>query len=339
MFVLITLATFALGGALGRYAVRRYFRARFGTRPASDWHRRVTALLLGCSAVLVLGPELPATLALQLDSMPAAGLVWLLRLVGLTAVALVGWAIVLTSRPVTTFGRGVISTVSARVPSVEARRLRRKLTREDAAFAHFPREWDGLVEYDRELSHRFLSYDHDLERAVSYPTMRDYTDERTRAALAAMFACDRYRSTAAPTLTRDVITTRYGRAVVAFAQALAAAEAHALRTAQSNLGDDERRRVTEAVDILRFVQNHTTTAPERDTAYRAVQDLLAQPAGEPATTQARSTAAATAVNEPRDNDADPALDLDLGPAGSPTVAAAAAHPWLDIAHRAQLLKN
>lgn len=75
-----------------------------------------------------------------------------------------------------------------------------------------PRDWDGLVAYDRQLSRRFLDYEN-VDASVNFPVMRDYRDPLTSAALTAMLRCDDLRTAAQPAGFRRAGDTPYGRAV------------------------------------------------------------------------------------------------------------------------------
>lgn len=307
MFALATLVAMLIGGGLVLAGARRYFRGRPARRPPRTG--RQTALdvaLVTSGGVLLLAPELPADL-LGLSAGGSGAGAFLLAVAHILALivmlVLVG-AMVLVSQRVVAPALETADRVAARMPSLRGGQARRQV-----GLADFPRDWAGLLAYEQSLSRRFLAYDHDLELAVSLPAMRDYTEPATRGALRAMFACDAERRESAPPLTADVITTGFGRAVAAFALALQQAEDNARRLAAAGLADDEGARVGEAATILAFVRTNSTTAAERDEAYRTIADLL---------------------NRPRERTGAPQT-----PGQTPT-GKAQPHPWLDVRQRADL---
>lgn len=330
MFWTVTLLCWGLGWYLGFRGVRTHFRRRFSRAQFGRWAVRRNRALLGLSAFLLICPEVPALL-FTLDS-STAGLAWILRIFALSFSSVVLLAMLLTSRRVTALARAGADEAALKLPSFEGARTRRRLAAHDTRLADFPRGWDDLIEYDRQLSRRLLAYDHDLELSASYPVMRDYTEPRTKAALQAMFECDRLQTATPPPLTRDIVTTGYGKAVARFAQALAEAEAHASSTVQAGVGDAERARLNEAISILAFIDTHTTTAAEREDAYRSVRDLL--------------TPRASGDQTVGSADAPPVASPPVAPQANPVPSQAnpvpsqaqpeRSHPWLTVRERASL---
>lgn len=267
MFWVLTAGLLLLGGVLGGFGVRRAVRARLAAKPQArpDYLLRV---MFGASAFLLLAPDLIPAIVTDGPGVFGMLFLWAWRLLALGGIGLALLIAVVTSRRAVRTARQGAARVAVRMPSLSGWRERRGLRLDD-----FPDTWDGLLEYDRQLSRRLVSYQHDLEMLANRPAMLDYTDPHTRAAIEAMTMCDRERRNFAP-VTRDVIKTPYGQAVARFAVALREAEENADRQARSGLGVDERDRLAEATRILAFVQGNATTGNDRQRAYERVAALL-----------------------------------------------------------------
>lgn len=267
MFWWLTAGFLLLGGVLGWFGVRRAIRARLAPEPPPR-PDRLLHVMLGASALLLLAPDLiPAVVA---DPPGVFGTIslWVWRFLALGGLGLAGLIAVVTSRRAVQTVQLGAARLAVRVPSLSGWQERRGLRLDD-----FPDSWAGLLEYDRQLSRRLVSYQHDLELLANRPAMLDYTDPHTRAAIEAMTMCDRERRDIGP-VTRDVIKTPYGQAVARFAVALREAEENADRQARSGLRVDERDRLAEATRILSFVQGNATTGKDRQRAYERVAALL-----------------------------------------------------------------
>lgn len=299
MFWLLTCGGVALGSLLTWKGLRRYFSRRLA--PPTGRPDRFGRWLLGLGSVFLVVPDLFAALVVDYPGIFAGVALMFYRGMVLTGVAAAVLLGLVTSRRSVRAMRETTTTAVAVVPSLSARRVRR-----EQGLADFPRSWDALLDYDRELCRRLLSYQHDLEQAANRPAMADYTDPLTRRAVEAMLACDRWRTEQAP-LVRDVISTGYGRAVADFALALRAAEENASRQVQDGLRLDERDRLAEAARIIAFVQSNATTEADREQAYRKVAELMS-------------------VHE----------QIEGAAAGFAVTAGAGQHPWLSVTQRAEL---
>ncbi|MFV0458951.1 MAG: hypothetical protein ACK5MT_09325 [Actinomycetales bacterium] len=335
MLWLLTFTTIGLGGWLFWRGLRGHFRSRFSPEPVipayaatrrERWTGNLDRVWMLTGALLLLAPELPASLALQTSpDGPGLAALWLWRMIVVGGLSLTAVITFLTSRAVTSTVVAGANEVAARVPSLSGRRVRR-----ESGLADLPTDWDGLLEYDRQLTRRFLAYGHDLDLMTSHPVMRDYADPQTRRALVAMLECDRVRRSTAPVLTRDVLTTEYGKTVLAFARAMVEAEANSVRRAGLNLDPDERGRLDEAAAILAYLQTNSTTSPERQRAYEHVHWLLDQPAD--AASEAADLGPDT-HGAPQGVSDRATADLDLGVPQVPPPRPVA-HPWLDVPQRA-----
>lgn len=265
MFWWLTLGFLLLGGVLGGLGLRRAIRGRLAPTPRPD---RLRQVLLWAGGILLVAPDLIPALVADPPGVFGTITLWVWRFMAIGGIGLVALTAAVTSRRAVQKVRGGAANAAIRVPSWSGRRERRDLNLDD-----FPHTWDGLLDYDRQLSRRLVSYQHDLELLANRPAMLDYTDPCTRAAIHAMTMCDRERRDFGP-VTRDVIKTPYGQAVAQFAVALREAEYNADRQARSGLGVDERARLTEASRILAFVQDNATTGSDRQRAYEHVAALL-----------------------------------------------------------------
>ena len=266
MFWWLTLGFLTLGGVLGGWGLRDALRARLSEPAARPNLRR--RIILGVGAFLLVLPDLVPALVTDGTGVLGTLLLWVWRFLAVGGIALVVLVALVTSRRAVQTVRAGAAAAAVKMPSWSGWRHRRRLR-----LVGFPRTWDGLLDYDRELSRRLVSYQHDLELLANRPAMLDYTDPYTRAAIEAMTMCDRERRDFGP-LTRDVITTPYGQAVARFAVALKEAEENADRQVRSGLGVAERDRLAEATRILTFVQDNATTSRDRQRAYERVAALL-----------------------------------------------------------------
>lgn len=235
MHALLTALVAAAGAGLAGWGLLRAVRHRARGQGGSPRARRtglwayaaggLLLLLPDVLAGLVVAPGAPSSEATALLG-TLAGFVWRSGVVlgiGLGAVVLA-----LTGRRVTT----TVATLVHRVPRrADLRYARLRHTRA----AEFPREWDALIEHDRALARRLLEQGNSLQERAALDALRDFEDPVTREAMEALVECDRVRTPAPPPGTRDVLGTRYGQAVLAFEDAVAAAEANARERARGSV--------------------------------------------------------------------------------------------------------
>ena len=290
----------ALIGLLGlgglAWGTTHYVRSRLSTRLRSrrERHRRIALGVAGAGGLALLVPDLLAGLVVATTggSGALATVGWVVyRLLAVGAIGIATLVMWLTSDPVTAkVRRGRDNVVAAMPfgPGRAARRTRRRL-------GSFPREWDALLEHDRELTRQLLRYQRDADAAASRPTMADLQHPLTMAAVEAMFRCDALRSTQAPSHVPDVLATDYGRAVAQFDRALRAAEEYAAANVVSTVASDEQRVVADAARTLTFLQTNATTPQERASAYSAIGEKLARAQ---ATVSAEATEAVPTSSHP-----------------------------------------
>lgn len=330
MSVVLTLFTAIGGYLLVGTGLRRQFRARLralrsgGAQVLTDAgvvtlaERRMVArgvvpMMLGGS-LLALFPQVPA--ALLVDSGPGTALgtvfsvlAWLAYDVVVGLGLLVAWAVLaFASRPVSPrMARQagdawrVAATSLPFGGQVSARRLRR-----DPALSDLPTTVEGVLELDRELSARFLSYQRDVDAASALPAMADLAVPTTAAAWEALLRCDELRP-GGGVAVRDVVVTEYGQAVGAFATAMSVAEEAARRLVAGGFAPGERESVEDVQRLLSYVTSHATTPSERAELYAALASRL------------QSAAAGVEAGD--------------GHAGAEGGAGARSHPWLDVSDR------
>ncbi|MCH8614167.1 hypothetical protein [Arsenicicoccus dermatophilus] len=347
--MIVTAMLVGTGAVAVTAGVGRYARERWRTRHQPTEGRLAPGVALtAAGGALVMSPDVLAAVGqLPVDDPASAVVLALYNVLALGGLGTVGAGMWLSSRRVTRAVRGGVESVVDGIPLVARRRALRRGTPAD-----FPREWAGLVALDTELTHRFLRYERDLEAAVNFPVMTDYTDPLTRGALDAMLRCRELRSPVPPAGTRDVRDTDYARAVADFATALEAAEANAERLVASTFSEDERRVLDEAAATLEFMRAATTTPAERQAAYERVAAQLADFPRRAAGTTATGTAAAdptpTAATTSRASATEAGTpgvrgeQLAVAPDGSVHVVGesgatrvARPHPFLDVEDRAR----
>jgi hypothetical protein len=271
-----TLATvvIALGGVgVVVYGWMRYLRSRFHVRDRARARRgaKIGVALVILGGLLALTPDVLANLAFPAtaagEAMHGAAqaigtlAMVLYRMVVLSLMVILGFGMFLTSEYVTSRVRRLRERAEDFTAGLRGRRT--------PGGAILPRDWDGMVAYDTQLSRRFLDYEN-VDASVNFPVMRDYRDPLTSAALTAMLRCDELRTRTQPAGFRRASETPYGRAVAEFAVALAAAEENARRLVRSNVTTQERAALDHAAKALAFMHQNTTTPQERDAAYQRV---------------------------------------------------------------------
>lgn len=305
-------ALVALLGVVGlSWGTVHYVRSRFSARlrPRRERHRVLALAVAGVGGVGLLVPDLVAGLfvAGAGGASGAAAFGWILyRFLALGAIGISALTMWLTSDPVTSTVRRRRDAVLARLPFGPGRQTRRMRR----ALGAFPEDWEGLLEHDRVLTRRLLSYQRDADAAGSRPTMADLEHPLTRAAVEAMFRCDELRSESPPKRVFDVLATDYGQAVAAFDRALTAAERYADAEATSTVTSAEQRAVADATRTLSFLQANATTPQERTAAYHRISERLAQ--AQATAAQAQGTAAQ-----------------------EQTEVIPSSHPWLSVEDRAR----
>lgn len=277
MSALLTIVVALSGAVLVTWGWARYLRGRFRARDRASavTVRRSGVVMAVGGGLLLLLPEVPSHLlsggsgSTGAESGFGEVATWVWRVGVLAGLTVVYGSMALLRERVTrplreAVGRGAATVLSLAPvgPVGGARRMRRM-----PHLADFPRDRDGLLEYDRALTRRLLDYERDLELGANLPAMRDHTVPTTIAVWAAMGRCDTLRTLAPTGRVVEVLATDYGRAVADFALALATAEENARRLASDTLSGEEVAALAEVERLLAFVRSSHTTPAERAAAY------------------------------------------------------------------------
>lgn len=128
-----------------------------------------------------------------------------------------------------------------------------------------------LVDYAR--------YETDAWLALSYPAMRDVSDEKTRALLSAMRAADRSAIREGTMKEKSVIAgndpiTEYKSAVETLETAYKTAEANAVRIEGNGLSTSEQRDIKQAKNLLRHAEDKGTSEEARRTYYQRLSATI-----------------------------------------------------------------
>lgn len=286
MSALLAVVIACVGGGFVLSGMSRWFRRQ---------RRRLATGLVATGGLLLLIPDVLAGAATGAGE---AGVVTVLlmllwRLTVIAGMTVVGGAMVLTSDPVVTRARATRDRAVRAIPMAPWTALSLGPAR------HLPRDWQHLVEMDRALGRRLLSYT-DVDNGSSHPILRDHQDPHTRRAVEAMLHCDTLRQSAST--ARDVRRTPYAAAVADFKTKLERAEAYSHKVVRDNLAHGEHATIERAQRLLAYLQEHATTPAERQAAYDRIVAELSQ--------------------------VDPHAGTEPRPAPG--------HPWLDIDQRADL---
>ena len=294
----------ALVGLLGlgalAWGTTHFVRSRLSERlrVRRERHRCLALGVAGTGAVALLMPDVLAGLVVSAgEPGTGAAIGWFVyRFLALGAIGIAALVMWLSSDRVTSKVRRGKDAVVALAPlgaAAQTRRMRRSI-------GQFPQQWHELLEHDQRLTRQLLAYQRDADTAAARPAMADLENPFTKAAVDAMFHCDRVRTMAAPARVHDVLATEYGRAVADFDRAVQAAERHADSQAASTVTTAEQRAVADATRTLSFLQTTATTPQERSAAYTAIKERLAQAqatAGTAATEPAPTAPAWLSVEE------------------------------------------
>lgn len=286
MATLLAIVIAGVGGGFLLSGMSRWFRRR---------RRRLAIGMVATGGLLLLIPDVLAGTATGAGE--AGALVTLVmlfwRLAVIAGMTLVAGSMVLTSDPVVARMRATRDRAVRAIPMAPWTALAIGPAR------RLPRDWHDLVELDRGLGRRLLSYT-DVDNGSSHPILRDHQDPHTREAVEAMLHCDTLRQAASG--ARDARRTPYAAAVADFQTKLERAEAYSHKVVRDNLADGEHAAIDRAQRLLAYLQEHATTPEERKAAYDRLASELSQ----------------------------------VDPHGPGAQQAAPGHPWLDIDQRADL---
>lgn len=123
------------------------------------------------------------------------------------------------------------------------------------------------------VTHRWLEYELDAAKLISYPAMSDGRQPLTAAFLRAKKVADNLRPDAGETLTPERLR-EYRDAVTDYEVAFDVAERDARRVKDAAFTADERKRLDTAKQLLIVATDEAATPNERQLAYKRVREEL-----------------------------------------------------------------
>jgi hypothetical protein len=121
---------------------------------------------------------------------------------------------------------------------------------------------------------RWLEYELDVAKTISYPAMSDGRQPLTAAFLRAKKVADRMRPASAGATTTPEQLADYENAVTDYEVAFDVAERDARRLKDSSFTAPERKRLDVAKQLLTVAVDEAATPAERQVAYRRVREEL-----------------------------------------------------------------
>lgn len=130
-----------------------------------------------------------------------------------------------------------------------------------------------LTEAHDDVTHRWLDYELDAAKLISYPAMSDGRQPLTAAFLRAKKVADNLRPRAGETLSADRLR-EYRDAVTDYEVAFEVAERDARRVKDAAFSPDERKRLDTAKQLLSVATDQAATPNERQLAYKRVREEI-----------------------------------------------------------------
>lgn len=130
-----------------------------------------------------------------------------------------------------------------------------------------------LVEAHDDVTHRWLEYELDAAKVISYPAMSDGRQPLTAAFLRAKKVADNLRPCADETLSA-ARRREYRDAVTDYEVAFEVAERDARRVKDAAFSPDERKRLDTAKQLLSVATDQAATPNERQLAYKRVREEI-----------------------------------------------------------------
>ncbi|MCJ1709025.1 hypothetical protein [Microbacterium sp. VKM Ac-2923] len=130
-----------------------------------------------------------------------------------------------------------------------------------------------VVAAQDEVTHRWLEYELDATKLITYPAMSDGRQPLTAAFLRAKKAADKLRPDEGETLSSERLR-EYRDAVTDYEVAFDVAERDARRVKDAAFTADERKRLDTAKQLLIVATDQAATPNERQLAYRRVREEL-----------------------------------------------------------------
>jgi len=123
------------------------------------------------------------------------------------------------------------------------------------------------------VTHRWLEYELDAEKLITYPAMSDGRQPLTAAFLRAKKVADNLRPRDGETLSAERLR-EYRDAVTDYEVAFEVAERDARRVKDAGFSAAERKRLDTAKHLLTVATDQAATPNERQVAYRRVREEL-----------------------------------------------------------------
>lgn len=137
-----------------------------------------------------------------------------------------------------------------------------------------PTQLEQLFKAHDRVTARWLEYELDVAKLISYPAMSDGRQPLTAAFLRARKVADSLRPASADArITADQLT-EYRTAVTDYEVAFDLAERDARRLKDSSFSEVERKRLDTAKQLLTIAVDEAATPAERQVAYKRVRDEL-----------------------------------------------------------------
>lgn len=133
--------------------------------------------------------------------------------------------------------------------------------------------WRSITAEHDDITARWLEYELDVAKVITYPAMSDGRQPLTAAFLRAKRTADALRPHSATGLTQDQLGS-YREAVVDYGVKFDMAEQDAQRLRDSTFTEQERRRLERAQQLLKTAVDDAATSAERQLAYKRVREEL-----------------------------------------------------------------
>jgi hypothetical protein len=131
-----------------------------------------------------------------------------------------------------------------------------------------------LFDTEDAVTKRWLEYELDVSKVISYPAMSDGRQPLTAAFLRAKRVADGLRPSSAKTKLTKEQFDEYRNAVTDYEVAFDVAERDARRIQDSGFTDSERKRLDVAKQLLTVAIDQAATPAERQLAYKRVREEL-----------------------------------------------------------------
>ena len=137
-----------------------------------------------------------------------------------------------------------------------------------------PSQLEQLFAAHDDVTKRWLEYELDVAKLISFPAMSDGRQPLTAAFLRAKKHADRLRPESANAKVSKEQVDDYRKAVTEFEVAFDLAEREARRMRDSSFTEVERKRLSTAQQLLAVAVDQAATPSERQVAYKRVREEL-----------------------------------------------------------------